>query len=110
MGGAEKRTYQRVPFLCRVDLAADGAPIEASTVDISLGGAGVASTRFVEAGRDVTLAFHLRDRQGAPAIERVEGRVANARADLDGHLLGVEFLAPLHRSSNPLLTRAVERL
>jgi c-di-GMP-binding flagellar brake protein YcgR len=110
MGGAEKRTYQRVAFLCRIDLVADGATVQASTVDISLGGVGVASTRFVAAGRDVTLTFHLRDRQGTTAIERVDGRVASARADLDGHFLGVEFLAPLHRSSNPLLTRAVERL
>ncbi len=110
-GRAEQRTYQRVGFLCRVDLATDdGATIEANTVDISLGGVGVASPRFVAEGRDVTLAFHLRDRQGAPAVERVAARVARARSDLDGHLLGVEFLAPLQRSSNPLLTRAVERL
>jgi c-di-GMP-binding flagellar brake protein YcgR len=111
MGGwAEKREYQRVGFLCRVDLTADGATIEASSVDISLGGAGVASPRFVAMGKAVTLAFHLRDRQGAPAVERVAGRVAHARSDVDGHLLGVEFLQPLQKASNPLLTRAVERL
>ena len=109
--GAEKRAYQRVAFLCRVDIATeDGATIEANSVDISLGGVGVASPRFVASGRDVTLAFHLRDRHGDPAIEHVAGRVAVARADIDGHLLGVEFRAPLHRTSNPLLNRAVERL
>ena len=71
-GGSEKRTYQRVTFLCRVDLATDRATFEANTVDISLGGAGVASPRFVAAGRAVTLAFHLRDRRGEPAVERVD--------------------------------------
>ena len=97
-GGAEHRAYQRVGFLCRVDLTADdGAATSASTVDISLGGAGVASPRFVAAGRSVTLAFHLRDRRGEPAVERVAGKVVRARADLDGHVLGVEFLEPLHR-------------
>jgi c-di-GMP-binding flagellar brake protein YcgR len=110
-GWAEKRGYQRVAFLCRVDLTADdGATVAASTVDISLGGAGVASPRFVAEGKAVTLTFHLRDKQGAPAVERVIGRVAHARADVDGHLLGVEFLQPLQKVSNPLLTRAVERL
>src|SRR6185312_9963496 len=110
-GWAEKRTYQRVNFLCRVDIATDdGATIEANTVDVSLGGVGVASPRFVAEGLAVTLAFHLRDKQGAPAIERVAARVAHARADSDGLTLGVEFLAPLQRSSHPLLTRAVERL
>jgi hypothetical protein len=109
--GAEKRTYQRVGFLCRVDVATgDGTTIGANSVDISLSGVGVAAPRFVAAGRDVTQTFHLRDRAGAPAIEHVDGRVANARAGLDGHLLGVEFHTPLQRSSNPLLTRAVERL
>src|SRR4051794_40755806 len=110
-GWAEKRTYQRVGFLCRVDLTADdGTTIEASTVDISLGGAGVVSPRFVASGRAVTLAFHLRDKAGAPAVERIEGVVAHARADVDGHMLGVEFLGPIQKASNPLLTRAVERL
>lgn len=106
----EKRTYLRVGFLCRVDLAADGAQFEASTVDISLGGAGVASPRFLGTGRAVTVAFHLRDRQGAPAVEHVTGRVVHARADVDGHILGVEFLAPIQKATHPLLTRAVERL
>jgi hypothetical protein len=110
-GGAESRAYQRVGFLCRVDLTDDaGATTAASTVDISLGGVGVASSRFVEAGKVVTLAFHLRDRRGEPAVERVAGRVVHARADVDGHVLGVEFLEPLLRAENPLLTRAVERL
>jgi hypothetical protein len=109
-GWAEKRIYQRVAFLCRVDLTADDGATIASTVDISLGGCGVASPRFVAMGKVVTLAFHLRDKQGAPAVERVAGRVAHARADVDGHLLGVEFLEPLQKASSPLLTRAVERL
>ena len=108
---SEKRIYERVGFLCRVDLKTDdGATFEASTVDISLGGVGVMAPRFLAAGRDVTLAFHLRDRQGAPAVERAVGRVAHARSDVDGHMLGVEFLEPLRRSSNPLLTRIVEPL
>ncbi len=109
-GWAEKRNCQRVAFLCRVDLTAEGATIAATTVDISLGGAGVASPRFVAAGKAVNLAFHLRDRQGAPAVERVAGRVANARADVDGLILGIEFIQPLQKASTPLLTRAVERL
>lgn len=107
----ERRTYQRAGFLCRVDLTTDGgATIEANSIDISLGGAGVASPRFLAAGTPVTLAFHLRDRRGADAIERVAARVARARADPDGLTLGVEFVAPLHRSSHPLLTRVVEAL
>ena len=110
-GWAEKRTYQRVSFLCRVDLTTDdGATTEASTIDISLGGTGVVSPRFVAEGRAVTLAFHLRDRAGAPAVETIAGVVAHARADVDGPLLGIEFLGPIQKANNPLLTRIVERL
>ena len=58
----------------------------------------------------MTLAFHLRDKASAPAVERVAGVVAHARSDVDGHMLGVEFLGPIQKASNPLLTRIVERL
>jgi hypothetical protein len=70
----------------------------------------VASPKFLGAGRAVTLAFHLRDRQGAPAVERVDGQVVHARADVDGLLLGVEFLDPIRTATHPILTRTVERL
>ena len=111
MPSAENRRYVRVPFLCRVGLSAgEGPAIEANTVDVSLGGVGLISPRLVPKGRSVELAFHLHGGSRGAVVERVAGRVAFVRSDLDGHLLGIEFLEPLHRSRNPELVRRVERL
>jgi PilZ domain len=107
----EKRIYQRVPFLCRVTLSTgEGPPIEARTMDISLGGGGVISPRVVALGQRLTLGFHVRSRSGTPVVELVEGRVVNVRADLDGNLLGIEFVQPIAHERCPELTRTVERL
>jgi hypothetical protein len=106
-----QRVYQRASFLCRVTLSTgEGPAIEANSMDISLGGVGIISPRLVPMGRSVTLEFHLRNKAGEPVIDRVSGRVAHARSDIDGHVLGIEFHEPLHRSRNPDLARKVESL
>jgi hypothetical protein len=107
----EKRTYQRVSFLCRVTLSmGDGPPIEARTMDFSPGGGRVISPRIMPLGARLTLAFHVRGKSGAPVVELVEGRVVNVRADFDCNLLGIEFSEPLSNARCPQLTRTLEEL
>jgi hypothetical protein len=106
-----KRVYQRTSFMCRVTLSTGGgAAIETNSVDVSLGGVGLVSPRLVPTGQPVTLGFHLRNKAGEPVIDKVGGRVVHVRSDIDGHVLGVEFHEPLHRSRNPDLARKVESL
>jgi hypothetical protein len=101
-----------VPFLKPVTVWAppDGPPVEARTVDISLGGVGLACRASFRKGQVVVVAFRLNDPRRGPVEERVTGRVANLVADDDGNRIGVEFAEPLHASAHPALTRAVERL
>ena len=108
----ECRKYGRVSFLSRVSLShgSSPAPIESSTVDISLGGVGLLARLPVAAGQPVSLAFHLRDSRQAAVVEQVPGRVVNVRSDIDGHRIRIEFDEHLKRSRVPELTRKVESL
>jgi c-di-GMP-binding flagellar brake protein YcgR len=107
-----RRKYERVGFLCRVDVAdaPGGRAVPGSTIDISLGGVGITIRSAFQVGATVEVAFFLKDRAGADAVERVPGRVARFDADPDGNRLGVEFLEPLQAARFPVLTRRVERL
>lgn len=110
---AERRTYVRVPFMKAVELTVHVAnqTVEARTIDISLGGVGIITQGgVIVAGQFVTVAFRLHDARLGVRVERVAGRVANFRADLDGNRVGVEFMAPLNEAEYPALVRAVEQL
>ena len=107
-----RRRYERVPFYCAVTLTAppEAAEVAARTIDVSLGGVGLACPTAPAVGRVVTLTFHL-GRGGGPTVaERVAGRVANVCCDPDVNRIGVEFAAPLDRAANPALVRAIEEL
>jgi c-di-GMP-binding flagellar brake protein YcgR len=84
----------------------DGA-FEAYTVDLSLGGVGLASPAPLPTGARVALTFYLVT--GADEVlEQVDGRVVNLRYDDDASHIGVEFVEPLSPRSAPALTRAIE--
>jgi hypothetical protein len=110
--GIGQRVYQRVPFLRPITVVPmpGTRTVEARSLDISIGGVGLTCPVSLTRGQEVELAFPLDDPQLGKCIERIRGRVVNFVADLDGNLVGVEFLEPLQASRNPALTRAVARL
>lgn len=106
----ERRRYERVPFHCRTTVSArpGGPPVEAWTVDLSLGGARLASERFFPPRQMISVRFHLRDADQADVIEQADGVVVHSRPESEGYTFGVEFLAPLDASEHPLLIRKME--
>jgi c-di-GMP-binding flagellar brake protein YcgR len=107
-----QRRYERVAFFCPVDLTVlpDGKTVSASTFDISLGGVGLATPMVLNRGQAVRVRFHLRNGSNGRIDEDILGRVAHSRADEDGDRIGVEFLETVHESTNPALTRALDKL
>lgn len=107
----QKRRFQRVPFFCAVVLKTSpgGLPVACRTMDISLGGVGLATSAGLELGQTVSLSFSLRDAAGRPIVDEVAGRVAHMRAELDGNVVGVEFLELLTQAKHPELMRRALR-
>jgi c-di-GMP-binding flagellar brake protein YcgR len=102
-----QRRYQRVPFLCPVELTAlpEGKTSPARTLDVSLGGVGVLSQIGLEREHMVSVAFLLRNGQQGTVSESVLGRVAALRADDIGNVMGIEFIEPLTSAKHPALLR-----
>ena len=84
--------------------------IEASSLNISLGGVGLACQSAFRKGQVIIVTFRLHDPKLGVVEERVTGKVVNLIADVDGNRVGVEFIAPLQHTTFPALFRAVERL
>lgn len=107
----ERRRYGRVGFLCQVELSAfpDGPMLEGSSLDLSLGGVGVVTASALSVGQVVAVTFHLRE-DGLDVQEKVIGRVANLKADVDANRIGLEFLEPLRETAQPVLVRRLVRV
>jgi c-di-GMP-binding flagellar brake protein YcgR len=102
-----QRRYQRVPFLCPVELTPlpDGKTFPARTLDVSLGGVGVLSQVGLEREQTVSVAFLLGNGAQGRVSESVLGRVAAFRADDVGNVIGIEFIEPLSGAKHPTLLR-----
>lgn len=107
-----RRRYQRVPFLCPVELTAlpEGRTFPARSLDISLGGVGVLSQIGLEREHLVSVAFLLGNGAQGRISERVMGRVAGLRADDTGNVIGIEFVEPLSTDKHPALLRKLQSL
>jgi c-di-GMP-binding flagellar brake protein YcgR len=108
----ERRRYERVSFFCRLTIApiSGGPAFEAQCVDISLGGAGIASRKLVAVGQLVAITFHIKTARQQDVAEQMFGKVVRVVSDIDGHHLGVDFVEPLRSAQTPELCRKVERL
>jgi type IV pilus assembly protein PilC len=105
------RRHERIPFLTRVDLIDEnGESTRAKTVDISLGGVGVMSPTPFTLGQRATLKFILRDGAQGEVVEQAVATVVVAKSEVDGTLLGFQFVDPLRRERTPHLVKRVERL
>jgi c-di-GMP-binding flagellar brake protein YcgR len=106
----ERRQYQRVPFHCRTTFAARGAgdPVEGWTIDLSLVGVQMASTRNFPLQQLISITFHFKDLTLKAIAERADGVIVRKHAESEGYLYGVEFLDSLDSSRQPLLLRKLE--
>ncbi len=100
---SELRTYERVGFLCHLELVVlpDGVPQPASSLDLSMGGVGVITQAGFSVGQLVAVTFFLKGPDEAKV--RVTGRVARLAAGGDANVLGVQFLSPLTEAEFPRL-------
>lgn len=102
---SELRRYERVGFLCRLELAVlpDGVTQLASSLDLSMGGVGVITQAAFSVGQMVAVTFFLKSPNEDETKVRVIGRVVRLAADVDANVLGVQFLSPLTEAEFPRL-------
>ena len=101
----ELRQYERVGFLCKLELSElpDGEPQAARSVDLSFGGVGFVTQSAFSVGQLVTVTFYFKDVSHQEARDQVVGRIAHFSADVDANRVGVQFLRPLTEAEHPLL-------
>ena len=101
----EMRQYERVGFLCKLELSEvpSGEPQAARSLDLSFGGVGLVTQSSFSIGQVVTVTFYFKDVTRREAREQVVGRIAHLAADVDANRIGVQFLQPLTDAENPLL-------
>ena len=79
MSSIEQRQYQRVQFFAKVTLTpAGGKTIEGNSIDLSLGGIGVMSPKFIAVGQTVSVGFQTTDRAKGKIV--VEEAIKQHRA------------------------------
>ena len=110
MSSIEQRQYQRVQFFAKVTLTpAGGKTIEGNSIDLSLGGIGVMSPKFIAVGQTVSVGFQTTDRaKGKIVVEEAMGKVIRTRSDEQCTLVVVQFLEPLSRALNPRVVAKLE--
>jgi c-di-GMP-binding flagellar brake protein YcgR len=93
----ELRQYERVGFLCKLELTAipGGKPQPARSLDLSLGGVGVVTQSVYPIGQLLTVTFFLGDSICGEIQDPVVGRIVHFAADVDANRVGIHFLQPL---------------
>jgi c-di-GMP-binding flagellar brake protein YcgR len=102
------RNYERVSFLCKLEVTAlpGGVPQPTRSTDLSLGGVGAVTTSTFPVGQLVTVRFFYSDAAHGEANDKVLGRVVHFEADVDANKVGIQFLNPLSDAEHPqLVTR-----
>jgi hypothetical protein len=99
------RKYERVSFMCQLELTAvpDGTPEPARALDLSLGGVGVITQAHFSVGEMVKVTFFLKDAAHGESKDDVSGQVARLTADVDANMLGIQFLNPLTEAEHARL-------
>ncbi len=107
-----QRRYERAAFFSPLQLSVlpDGPTATGTSFDISIGGVGISTQIMLERGQDVRICFQLCNGSNESIEEEVLGRVAYCRADEDGNCMGIAFLQTIRESTQPVLTRKVNRL
>lgn len=108
---AREATISARAVHCRTTITAKpvGARAEAWTVDLSLGGVGLATERTLPTRQPVAVTFHLRDGAQKEVQETADGVIVRMQIESEGYLYGVEFTEPLNAARQPFLLRKFER-
>jgi hypothetical protein len=103
----EMRRYERVSFLCQLELTALPGSVahEARSLDLSLGGVGAITTKVYTIGQLVMVNFILNDSGLGKTTVQVLGRVAYLTADSDANRLGIQFLQSLTEAEHAPLVK-----
>ncbi len=107
MDSMELRHYERVGFLCQLELTPvpGGAPRPGRSLDLSLGGVGAVTQSSFQLGQMVNVAFCFKDSNQIQVRDEVAGRVVRLAADVDVNQIGVQFLSCLTEAEHPRLMR-----
>src|SRR4051794_10333323 len=104
-----ERRYERVSFLCKLELIPQphGSALEAHSIDVSLGGVGAVFDANLEPGQLLSVVFCGKDAEGDEWKEEILGRAVHFRAEVDINKIGIQFLQPLNELEHPRLMRKV---
>ncbi|HVC92477.1 MAG TPA: PilZ domain-containing protein [Pirellulales bacterium] len=85
----EQRRYERVDFLCDLELTAarGGATRPARSLDLSLGGVGAVTPSSFEFGELVTVAFLSKDSAQREFKDEIASQIVDFAADVDTNRL-----------------------
>lgn len=91
------RKFDRNRFLVDVEVRslAGVSPFTAHALDIGQSGLAIFARRFLDVGHHVELVFRPKRNLGFVDGQKLLGRVANARIESDGNIIGFSFACPL---------------
>ncbi len=103
----ERRRYERAPFHCRATIAtqSDPKPLEAWTIDLSLGGVRMAMERLPQGRQFISILFHVKDPAQRDVTEAADGKIVHTQYETEGYIIAVEFQEPLNSARHPNVIR-----
>jgi hypothetical protein len=109
MGYVEQRRYERIPFSTDVELrdSGSGHVCRGRSIDLSRGGIGFFSDRFIPAGTHVRITLSCRA-SGRPVAVTVGATVRRATTEGGGGIMGAQFDEILSPLSEPVLCELVD--
>lgn len=105
----ERRRHDRVPLLTdlTVEDLCTGQSCSGRSINISRGGIGFYSAKFVPAGNDIRITIHL-SRGGQSYWTQVHARVSRATIETRGTIIGALFDPELTPATQPVLCSLID--
>ena len=109
MDSINRRRYERVAFFADLEIRESdtGRSCRGRSFDLSRGGIGFFSPRFLPVGTRARLTVYVR-RQDRLVAAQVEGVVVRATAESGGAIVGAAFTQELSPSGQPLLCECLD--
>jgi len=110
MQGFERRRHERVPLIANltVEDLRTGQSYPGRSIDISRGGMGFFSSKFLPVGMDIRITMQL-SRNGQPCQAQVYARVVRGSVETGGAVMGAVFDSELTPGAQPILCECVDR-